>query len=98
MGYEAAVSLSYNPDNEEYSTYYAIWDDETGGWITSSEVRYYIDDSGTLIGLAVSREALTDAIAEASGTTVVSDAVLGRAAALSGQGAERIADFYPDLP
>jgi hypothetical protein len=98
LGYEAAVSLSYNPDNEVYSTYYAVWDDETGGWITSSEVRYTIDDSGTLIGLAVSREALTEAIAETSGTTVVPDAVLGRAAALAGQGAERIADFYPDLP
>jgi hypothetical protein len=98
LGYEAAVSLSYNPDNEQYVTYYAVWDAETGGWTTSSEVRYLVDDSRTLIGLAVSREALSEAIAESSGTAVVPDAVLGRAAALAGQGAERVADFYPDLP
>jgi hypothetical protein len=98
LGYEAAVSLSYNPDNEQYVTYYAVWDAETEGWTTSSEVRYYIDESGTLIGLAVSRETLIEAVAEASGTTVVPGSVLGRAAALAGQGAERIADFYPDLP
>jgi hypothetical protein len=98
LGYEAAVSLSYSPDNEQYVTYYAVWNAETGGWITSSEVRYFVDDSGTLIGLAVSRQALTEAIAEASGTTVVPGSVLGRVAALAGQGAERVADFYPDLP
>jgi hypothetical protein len=98
LGYEAAVSLSYDPDSEQYGTYYAVWDSETAGWITSGEVRYYVDDSGTLIGLAVSREALSEAIAEASGTTVTPGSVLGRAAALAGQGAERVADFYPDLP
>jgi hypothetical protein len=98
LGYEAAVSLSYSPDSEQYTTYYAVWDAETGGWTTSPEVRYIIDDSGTLIGLAVSQEALTEAIAEASGTTVVPGSVMGRVAALAGQGAERVADFYPDLP
>ena len=98
LGYEAAVSLSYSPDSEQYATYYAVWDADTGGWVTSSEVRYTIDDSGTLIGLAVSREAFTEAIAEASGTTVVPGSVMGRVAALAGQGAERVADFYPDLP
>ena len=61
-------------------------------------MRYYLDDSRTLIGLAVSLDALTDAVVQTTGVTALTEAVKGRAAALAGAGEQRTIDFYPDLP
>ena len=61
-------------------------------------VRYTMDESGALIGLAVPRAELIQSVTDNSGVTTVPDGVKGRAAAFSGTGAERIADFYPELP
>jgi hypothetical protein len=98
LGYEVAVSLYYDPDRAQFFTYYAVWDADTASWVTSADVRYTIDESRTLIGLAVSRAALVAAVESASGVTVVDSAVMGRVAALAGQGAARVADFYPNVP
>jgi hypothetical protein len=57
-----------------------------------------MDESGVLIGLAVSREGLIQSVADNSGVTTAPDGVKGRMAAFSAAGAERIADFYPELP
>jgi hypothetical protein len=98
LGMEAAIALFYDPANDQLSTYSLVWDAELGSWATGPEVRYYLDDSRTLVGLAVSLEALTESVAQATSVTVLPDAVKGRAAALAGAGEFRTIDFYPDLP
>jgi hypothetical protein len=96
LGYEVAIALTYDPATSAYSAYCLVW--QAGSWVAGPAARYYVSESGTLIGLAVSREALVAKVSEASGVTAAPDAVKGRVAALAGKGAERIADFYPELP
>jgi hypothetical protein len=96
LGYEVAVALAYDPGSEAYSAYCLVW--AAGSWVAGPEVRYYTNESRTLIGLAVSREALIESVTTNSGVTAVPDGVKGRAAAFSGTGAGRSVDFYPELP
>ncbi|MBN1976718.1 MAG: hypothetical protein JW918_04890 [Anaerolineae bacterium] len=96
MGYEVAIALAYDPGTDAYSTYCLVW--AAGSWVAGPEVRYTIDESGALIGLAISREGLVQSVADNSGVTTVPDGVRGRVAAFSAAGAERVADFYPELP
>ena len=51
-----------------------------------------------MIGLALPLETLTQTVAQTTGTTLVAEAVRGRAAALSYVGEQTIVDFYPDRP
>jgi hypothetical protein len=96
LGYEVAVGLTYDPGTGVYNAYCLIW--QAGSWVAGPAVSYKVSESGTLIGLAVSRADLIAKVSEASGVTAAPDAVKGRAAALAGKGTERIADFYPELP
>jgi hypothetical protein len=94
LGYEAAIGLT--DENGTYSPYILIW--QAGSWVAGPQADYLVDETGTLIGLAVSREELIAQVSELSGVETVPDDVKGRLAALAGTGTNRIADFYPDLP
>jgi hypothetical protein len=94
LGYEVAIGLAY--ENGTYSPYVLIW--QAGSWAAGPQVSYLVDESGTLIGLAVPGEELVAKVSELSGVETVPDDVKGRLAALAGAGAGRIADFYPELP
>ena len=94
LGYEVAIGLSY--EDGTYSAYVLIW--QAGSWAAGPQATYLVDESGTLIGLAVPRDELVAKVSELSGVDAVPDDVKGRLAALVGTGANRIADFYPELP
>jgi hypothetical protein len=94
LGYEVAIGVTY--EGGTYGTYVLIW--QAGSWAAGPEATYLVDETGTLIGLAVPREALVAQVSELSGVDAVPDDVKGRLAALVGTGASRIADFYPELP
>jgi hypothetical protein len=94
LGYEVAIGLAY--EGSTYSTYVLIW--QAGSWVAGPQATYLVDETGTLIGLAVPREELVAQVLELSGVETVPDDVKGRLVALAGTGANRIADFYPDLP
>ena len=96
LGYEVAISLAYDPTNGAYSTTCYVW--AAGSWVGGPEVRYTMEESGALIGLAVPRAELVQSVADNSGVTAVPDNVKGRVAAFSAAGAARIADYYPELP
>jgi hypothetical protein len=99
LGMEAAIGMYYNPANEQYAAYFLVWDPEQGGLIPKlGPVRFTLDESRTLIGLALSLETLTQTVAQTTGVTVAPEAVRGRAAALSDVGGQRVIDFYPDRP
>jgi hypothetical protein len=55
-------------------------------------------ESRTVIGLALSLETLTQAVADTAGTSVVSGAARGRVAVLSFAAEQAVVDFYPDRP
>jgi hypothetical protein len=94
LGYEVAVGLTY--EDGTYGTYVLIW--QAGSWVAGPQATYLVDESGTLVGLAVPREELITQVSELSGVETVPDDVKGRLVALFGTGASRIADFYPELP
>jgi hypothetical protein len=94
LGYEVAIGLTY--EGGTYGTYVLIW--QAGSWAAGPQATYLVDETGTLIGLAVPREELVAQVSELSGVDTVPDDVKGRLAALAGTGANRVADFYPELP
>jgi hypothetical protein len=94
LGYEVAIGLT--DENGTYSPYVLIW--QAGSWVAGPQATYLVDETGTLIGLAVPRDELVAKVSELSGVDTVPDDVKGRLAALAGTGTDRIADFYPDLP
>jgi len=57
-----------------------------------------VDESRTLIGLALPLETLAQTVAQITDVTLVPEAVKGRAAVLSYAGEQAVIDFYPDLP
>jgi len=96
LGMEVAVGMFYNPENKTYGTYTLIFDQL--GVTAGPEARMYIDDSRTLVGLAVALDPLIQAVEETVGVTVTLDSVIGRAAALHGAGEDRVIDFFPERP
>jgi len=97
LGDEVAVGLGYDNTTQEYSPYCLVWDD--GRWASGPDVRYTFAEARTVVGLAVSLEALEEALAGAGAATLVPDAARARAAADSYLGdGTRVIDFYPDLP
>jgi len=99
LGTEAAVGVSYNPAVGKYEPYLWVWDAAQADWTERPDVvRYFLDDTRTLIGLALPLETLTQEVAQASGVTIVPEAVKGRAAALSFAGQQGVVDFSPDRP
>lgn len=99
LGDEAVVGVSYDPAVGDFEVYFLVWDTAQGSWAAGPEVvRYKLDESRTLIGLALPLETLTQTIAQTTGVTLAPEAVKGRAAAFSYVGEQRVIDFYPDRP
>ena len=99
LGTETAIGVSYNPAVGEYEPYLWLWDNGQEDWTeVPNVVRFYLDESRTVIGLALSLDMLTQNAAQFSGVTLVPEAVRGRAAALSYTGEQAVIDFYPERP
>ncbi|HEY67287.1 MAG TPA: hypothetical protein G4N97_03345 [Thermoflexia bacterium] len=99
LGMEAAIGVYYDPASGEYVPYLLVWDPAQGSLVPQPDVpRFTLDDSRTLIGLALPLETLIQAVEQTAGVTVVPEAVKGRAAALSYAGEQAVIDFYPDRP
>ncbi len=99
LGMEVAVAAYYDPSSGEYATYFLVWDPAKGGWAYGpGRARFTLDESRTLVGLALPLEALTQTVAQVTGVTIVPEAVKGRAAALSQVEGQKVIDFYPDRP
>jgi hypothetical protein len=99
LGMEVALGAFYQPASGEYATYFLVWNPNQGGWAEGpDELRFTIDESRTLVGLALPLETLTQTVSQVTGVTAVPEAARGRAAALAGAGAQRVIDFYPDRP
>jgi len=99
LGTEAAVGVSYNPASGQFEPYLWIWDPAQQNWAERPNVvRFYLDESRTLIGLALPRETLVQDVTQTTGVTLVPEAVKGRTAALSYTGEQPVVDFYPNRP
>jgi len=99
LGDELAVGVSYNTEDEAYEPYALVWDTEGGAWATGPEVRYTFGESRTIVGLALSREALEESIAAVGTASLSPDEARGRAAAETYLAdGTRVIDFYPNLP
>lgn len=99
LGAEAAIGFYYDPAGEEYGSYFLVWDPAQGDWAEGPEViRFHVDESRTLIGLALPLEMLAQTVAQITNVTLVPEAVMGRAAVLSYAGEQAVIDFYPDRP
>lgn len=99
LGMEAALAVYYDPASQ-FGSYLLLWDRNAGALLASPlQVRYTLNETRSAVGLAVSLDALRQAVAATSGVTLDPAAISGRAAAwttlVSG---ERVIDFYPDLP
>jgi hypothetical protein len=96
LGYEAAIGISYE---DRYVSYLLVWSPAQAQLIgVPDTVRFCQNESRTLIGLALSQEALAESVDQITGVTLVPDAVKGRVAVVSFVGERKVADFYPDLP
>lgn len=99
LGTEAAVGVSFNPATGTFEPYFWTWNPAQEDWAVGPDVvRFYRDDSRTLIGLALPLETLTQNVAQTAGVTLIPQAVRGRAAALTYTGEQAVIDFYPDRP
>ena len=99
LGDEVAVGVSYNANTEAYEPYSLVWSAEEEAWATGPEVRYTLGESRTVVGLALSLEALEESIAQAGVAPLVDEAAKGRAAAETYLAdGTRVIDFYPNLP
>ena len=99
LGDEAVLGVLYDPALDEYQPYFLVWDSAQGAWADGPEgIRFYMNESRTVIGLALPSETLSQAALETGGVTLAPGAVRGRAAALSLVGGEMVVDFYPDRP
>jgi hypothetical protein len=99
LGDEAVVGVLYDPAGGEYAPYFLVWDAAQESWTDGPDVvRFQLDESRMVIGLAVPLGILTQSVAQATGVTLVPEAMRGRAAALSYAGEQAVIDFYPDRP
>ncbi len=99
LGDEVALGVSFNANTGAYESYALVWDAENEAWANGPEVRYTFAESRTVVGLALSSEALEEAIAQADAAPVAPDAAKGRAAAETYLAdGTRVIDFYPNLP
>ena len=98
LGVEVAIAVYYDPGIGSYETYSLAWDPAQGNWADGpAGMQFTLNDSRTLIGMALPLNTLTQSAAQVTGVTVVPEAVRGRAAALATVD-ERIIDFCPDRP
>ncbi len=97
IGDEMAIGVTYDNTTGEYDPYCLVWED--GAWTSGPEIRYTFADSRTVVGLAVSLEALEAALTGAGAAALVPEEIRARAAAETYMGdGTRVIDFYPDLP
>ena len=99
LGYEVAIGVSYNDSSAEYEPYFLVWDRARVALVLQSNVpRFTLDETRTLVGLALPLESLVEKVEQTAEVTLVAGEVRGRAAAQSYAGGWKVADFYPDLP
>jgi len=86
--------LALDGDASGYSTYFLYWDAGSNVYqVGANEVRYRIDDSRTLIGLAIPYDTLARSVA----LTIVPGAAKGRAGAVVySQGVVDMVDLHPE--
>lgn len=97
IGDEVAVGVTYNNTTEAYEPYSLVWDG--GQWATGPQIRYTFAEERTVVGMAISLEALEEALARVGAAALVPDEARARAAAETYLGdGTRVIDFYPDLP
>lgn len=99
LGDEAALNLYYDGERGEYVAELLVWSPVQRDWVVAQQtVRFMFSESRTVIGLAVSSTALSQAVAQTANGIVVLDQMRGRAAALSFAGGEAVIDLCPDSP
>jgi hypothetical protein len=97
IGMEVALGVELNPADQTFVPYFLIWDPAQGGWIEGPDVaRFTLNESRTLVALAVPLDALQQLVTEVTGVTWVPEAAVGRAAAVSYVEPEAVIDLYPD--
>ncbi len=101
LGDEVAVGISYNTEAGDFEPYTLVWDGTQEDWVAGPEARYQIDETRTVIGLALSLEELRGTLAEVEAATAL-EGVKGRAAAetytVVDGNVRRVIDFYPNRP
>jgi hypothetical protein len=99
LGDEAVVGVLYNPADGEYAPYFLVWDATQSAWADGPEVvRFTLDESRTVLGLALPLDVLTQTVAQIAGVEFAPEAAKGRAAVLSFAGEQTVVDFYPNRP
>lgn len=99
LGDELAIGVSYDANTDAYEAYALVWNTEEESWATGPDVRYTFGESRTVVGLAISLEALEEAMAEVDAAPLAPDAAQARAAAETYLAdGTRVIDFYPNLP
>jgi hypothetical protein len=99
LGDEAVVGVLYNPADGEYAPYFLVWDGTQSAWVDGPEVvRFTLDESRTVLGLALPLDVLTQTVAQTTGVEFAPAAAKGRAAVLSFAGEQTVVDFYPNRP
>jgi len=99
LGDEVAIGVSYNDASGAYEPYFLVWDPARSALVAGPErPRFALNETRTLIGLALPLETLAQAAEQTAGVTLVPGEVKGRAAAQSRAGGQKVIDFYPDLP
>jgi hypothetical protein len=74
-----------------------VWDANGATFVDGpAGARYTVTESGTVVGIALPLEALTQAVSEHAGVTILPEAVRGRVAADAYIGEQRIIDYYPN--
>lgn len=88
LGDDAVLAMS--SAGGAYSAYWLYWDTAQGQFVTRTDgVRYQIDDSRTLVGLAIS----SDMLVQVAGVTVLPEGMKGRAGVVWYD--QQLVDLYP---
>jgi hypothetical protein len=99
LGYEAAIGVSYDIDSDEYEPYFLVWAPEDSVLVLGPDApRFTLNESRTLIGLALPLKTLTESVEQTTGVTLTPEEAKGRAAVVSVAERQRVVDFYPDRP
>jgi hypothetical protein len=98
LGDEAVIQVSYRLSTGSYTPYLYVWNPSEGSFTDlSGPVRFEIDRSRTLIGIAVDLQALSEAVEQTTGVVLDPDQATGRGAAVAYLD-QTLIDFSPDLP
>lgn len=99
LGDEAVIGVLYNPAESDYAPYFLVWDSAQGSWVDGpDQVRFHLDGSRTVLGLALPLEVLTQTVVQTADVVFAPEAAKGRVAVLSFVGEQTVVDFYPERP